>query len=311
MKANGAVVALAGGIGAAKLLLGMSSVMDPEGLLVIGNTGDDIVLHGLRVCPDLDTIAYTLTGRVNTVTGWGVAGDTFECLRKLGELGGPTWFQLGDRDLALHIFRTRLLAEGVDLAETTRRIADGLGLRCRLVPMSQGFHPTFVETAAGRLHLQEYLVREGCRPVVTGIDYTGIEGATSPPGLIDAIREAAAVVLCPSNPFISIGPILAVEAIRAALKSVSVPVVAVTPIVSGAALKGPAAKMLRELGHDVSPVAVAKLYAGLATRFVLDREDSQLAPAIERLGMQVQVCDTVMRTLEDKRRLATELMERL
>ncbi len=311
MKQDGSVVALAGGIGAAKLLLGMSRLMSPDRLVVVGNTGDDIVLHGLRICPDLDTVAYTLTGRVNPVTGWGVADDTFECLRRLRELGDDTWFQLGDRDLALHIFRTRLLAEGVGLAEATRRIGQGLGLRCRLVPMSQGFHPTYLETDHGRLHLQEYLVRERCRPVVTHVEYTDIEGATPPHGLIDAIQEAQAVIFCPSNPFISIGPILAVEKIRAALESLRVPVVAVTPIVAGAALKGPAAKMLRELGHQVSPVGVAKLYAGLVTRFVLDRADAALAPEIEKLGMEALVSDTVMNSLEDKSRLATELMEGL
>ncbi len=311
MKPNGTLVALAGGIGAAKLLLGMSKVVAPDRLVVIGNTGDDIVLHGLRICPDLDTIAYTLTGRVNPITGWGVVGDTFECLKHLRELGDDTWFQLGDRDLALHLFRTRLLAEGVGLAEATRRIGQRLGLRCRLVPMSQGFHPTYLETTEGRLHLQEYLVRERCQPVVTRIDYTDIGRATPPAGLIDAILGAEAVIFCPSNPFISIGPILAVKEIRTALQSLAVPVVAVTPIVAGAALKGPAAKMLRELGFEVTPVAVAELYSGLVTRFVLDRADAHLSPAIEKLGMEVQVSDTVMNSIEDKSRLASELMERL
>lgn len=305
------IVALAGGIGAAKLLLGLSRGLPPERLFVIGNTGDDIVLHGLRICPDLDTITYTLSGMVNPDTGWGVAGDTFECLNRLKVLGAEAWFQLGDRDLALHIWRTRMLADGAGLAETTRRIAAALGLRCQLAPMSDGFHPTMLETSAGRLHLQEYLVRERCQPVVRTVEYTDIEKAKAPPTVVKAIKAADAILFCPSNPFISIGPILAVEEIRSALESVSVPVVAVTPIVSGAALKGPAAKMLRELGHAVSPVSVAKLYAGLVTRFVLDRADSGLVGGIERLGMEVQVSNTVMNTLEDKVRLAREIMERL
>lgn len=305
------IVALAGGIGAAKLLLGMSRVVAPQDLFVIGNTGDDIVLHGLRICPDLDTILYTLTGRANPATGWGVAGDTFECLKALEDLGERAWFQLGDRDLALHIQRTKMLAEGRGLSEVTCEIGARLGLPCRLAPMSEGFHPTVVVTSDGPLHLQEYLVRERCQPRVEGFVYTAVDSAKVPAGVLESIDAAEAVILCPSNPFISIGPILAIKEIRQALEAVSAPVVAVTPIVSGAALKGPAAKMLLELGYDVSPVSVARLYRGLVTRFVLDRIDSSVAAEIEGLGMEVQLSDTVMNSLSDKIRLAREVLESL
>lgn len=303
------LAALAGGVGGAKLLLGMSRRMPPEQISVIANTGDDIDLYGLRICPDLDTIAYTLAGRVNPATGWGIGADTFECLRTLGEYGGETWFQLGDRDLATHLFRTHLLATGIGLAEVTTRICKALGVRARLFPMTEAYVPTQVTTGQGELHIQEYLVRYQCRPTVQALRYLNMDGAQPAPGVEDSIRRADALLICPSNPFISIGPILAVPGIRHWVESTSAPVIAVTPIVGGQALKGPAAKMLQELGYPVSAYGVARFYQGIAKIFVLDERDADSRSSIEALGMKVVVANTIMHTLEDKCNLAQTVLE--
>ncbi len=305
------ILTMAGGIGGAKLVLGFSRLLAPRDLAVVANTGDDILLHGLRVCPDVDTIAYTLAGVANPETGWGIAGDTFECLRSLNRLGAETWFQLGDRDLATHIRRTSMLNQGVGLTEATSAICLGLGVQCRVLPMSDGFHPTLLETDLGTFHLQEYLVRERCRPTIRRVLHRDIERSRVTPQVEAAVQNAKAIIFCPSNPFISIGPILAVGGMRELLKSRRVPKVAVSPIVGGKALKGPAAKMLEELGHPVSAVSVARLYQGLIDRFVLDRADADLADEIESLGIEAQIADTLMNTLEDKIRLASELSEKL
>lgn len=300
---------MAGGVGGAKFLLGLCHVRPPEDLAVIGNTGDDLEWLGLRICPDLDTIAYTLAGVVNRQTGWGLAGDTFHCLSGLSAYGVETWFRLGDQDLATHLHRTRLLREGVSLAEVTARICRALGVQSRILPMSEGYHPTFLLTDQGWLHLQEYLVREKCRPVVKELKYAEMDDARIPGGVEEVIGKAEAVILSPSNPLISIGPILAVPGLVPLLKHTPVPVIAITPIIEGQALKGPAAKMLRELGYDVSALAVARIYREIIDCFVLDQRDAPSRHAIERLGIRVEIMDTMMATLADKIRLASQVVK--
>lgn len=302
------VVALAGGVGAAKLVWGLAREGLGSRLSVVVNTGDDLEAFGLRICPDLDTITYTLAGLSNRAWGWGIEGDTFRCLKALGRLGADTWFGLGDRDLATHLRRTSLLSQGWGLAAVTAHLCEALGVEVSVLPMAEGYTPTLVKTDAGRLHLQEYLVREKCAPRVRGFEYTGLSRQRAGPGVEEAIRDARIVVICPSNPFISVGPILAVPGIRRAVAASRGLVAAVSPIVGGRALKGPAAKMLGELGHPVSAEGVARIYRGLLDVFVLDERDAGSAPAIERLGMRVVVRNTVMDTSGAKRALARALL---
>ncbi len=302
------VVALAGGVGAAKLVWGLAQEGLGSRLSVVVNTGDDLEAFGLRICPDLDTITYTLAGLSNRTWGWGIEGDTFRCLEALGRLGADTWFGLGDQDLATHLWRTSRLNRGWGLAAVTAHICKGFGIEPSVLPMAEGYNPTLVETDAGRLHLQEYLVREKCAPRVHGFEYTGLSCQRAAPGVEKVIRNARIIVICPSNPFISVGPILAVPGIRRAVMESRGLVVAVSPIVGGRALKGPAAKMLRELGHPVSAEGVARIYRGVMDVFVLDERDAGSAASIERLGVRVVVRNTVMDTSGAKRALARALL---
>jgi LPPG:FO 2-phospho-L-lactate transferase len=308
---NMKITALAGGIGASKFLLGLTSAMPPEDITIIANTGDDIELFGLRICPDIDTVTYTLAGVINEDTGWGLKGDTFECLRWLGRYGEASWFNLGDRDLATHIFRTNQLRGGGSLSEVTDGIRRALGVRSTILPMTDAYTPTRVVTDEGEMHFQEYFVRRRCEPRVREIRFDNIESAGPAPGVVIAILEANAVIICPSNPFISIGPILAVPGVRDALRETRATVVAITPIIGGEALKGPAADMLRDLGHEVSASGVAAMYSDLLDVFVLDETDAQRATDIRALGMQVFSTDTVMNSLEDKQQLARWVLETL
>ncbi len=303
------IVMLAGGVGASKLILGFSKLVSPDQLTVIGNTGDDIELFGLRICPDLDTILYTLCGKVNPETGWGIGEDSFHCLKALQELGGEGWFQLGDRDLATHIWRTSLLKQGHSLTQVTDLLCRTFKVNYKLLPMTDSFVPTYLVTDQGELHLQEYLVRERCRPILKELRYSNIEQAEPAPGVADAILKAEAVLLCPSNPFISIGPILAVPGIRELLVQTQAPVVAVTPIVNQRALKGPTAKMLSELGYAVSPTAIAGIYKDFLDVFVLDESDQELQEEIEALNLRVVTSPTVMNSTREKTDLARRLLE--
>jgi len=303
------ITALAGGIGASKFLLGLSSVMPAENITIIANTGDDLELLGLRICPDIDTVTYTLAGAVNEETGWGLAGDTFECLRLLARYGEAAWFNLGDRDIATHIFRTNQLRSGRSLTEVTESIRRALGVRSAILPMTDAYTPTRVVTSEGEMHFQEYFVRRRCEPRVREIRFENIETAEPASGVIDAVLDADAVIICPSNPFISIGPILSVPGIRDALKKTHATVVAITPIVGGRALKGPAADMLRDLGHQVSASAVAALYCDFIDVFLLDSQDAALRDRIEEPGLRVLITDTVMSSFEDKQRLARVTIE--
>jgi LPPG:FO 2-phospho-L-lactate transferase len=303
------ITALAGGIGASKLLLGLAGVMPPEDITVIANTGDDIELFGLRICPDIDTVTYSLAGVINEQTGWGLKDDTFECLRWLERYGEASWFNLGDRDLATHIFRTTELGRGGSLAEVTDHIRKSLGVRSMILPMTNSYTPTRMVTEDGEMHFQEYFVRQRCEPRVREIRFDNIESSQPAPGVPSAILEADGVIICPSNPFISIGPILAVPGVREALEKTTATVIAVTPIIGGRALKGPAADMLRDLGHEVSATAVATMYSDFLDVFVLDEVDALMEAQISSLSLNGVVANTVMNTLEDKQRLARTVLQ--
>jgi LPPG:FO 2-phospho-L-lactate transferase len=302
------ITALAGGIGASKLLLGLHDVIDPRDLTVIVNTGDDITLHGLKISPDLDIVTYTLAGIVDETKGWGYRGETFHALKRLAAFGRANWFNLGDRDLATHIHRSAMLAEGKSLSDAAETIRLALGLKARILPMCDQAVPTMIDTGEGELHFQEYLVKRCAQPVVRGIRFDGVDKARPARGVLDAIGDADCILICPSNPLISIGPILAVPGIREALRARKETVLAVCPIVGGKSLKGPSDKMLAELGHEPSAFGVAKLYADFTGTFVIDPADKTRVGAIRKLGMKVEVVPTVMKTRTQKRKLARSLL---
>ncbi|MCS6907305.1 MAG: 2-phospho-L-lactate transferase [Anaerolineales bacterium] len=301
------VVALAGGVGGAKLADGLARCLAPQELTLVVNTGDDFLHFGLKICPDLDTVCYTLAGLANPETGWGRAGETWNTLRALEALGAPTWFQLGDQDLATHLERTRRLAEGETLSEVTRFFCQQWGIRHRVLPMSDQPVRTIVETDIGDLPFQEYFVKYRFEPSVRGFRFEGIAQATAAPGVLEALADCDVVIFCPSNPWVSIDPILAVPGVREALLRARV--VAVSPIVGGRALKGPAAKMFAEIGIPPSAQAVALHYGSLLKGFVYDRADVAEEPAVRSLGLRTLVTDTVMRSPADRRRLAEEILD--
>jgi LPPG:FO 2-phospho-L-lactate transferase len=303
------ITALAGGIGASKFLLGLAKVLPPENITIIANTGDDIELFGLRISPDIDTLTYTLAGVINEANGWGIAGDTFEALGWLARYSEAPWFNLGDRDLATHIYRTHQLRQGRTLSEVTDQIRRSLGVASIILPMTDSYTPTRVVTGEGEMHFQEYFVRRRSEPRVREIRFDNIESAKPALGVLNAILEADAVIICPSNPFISIGPILAVPGVRDAVNETRANKIAITPIIAGRALKGPAADMLRDLGHEVSARGVARVYSDFIDLFVLDEADAAIKPEIESLGLRVMVTGTIMNTLEDKQRLALRVIE--
>jgi len=305
---NKSIAALAGGVGASKLLLGLHDVMDPRDVTVIVNTGDDITLHGLKISPDLDIVTYTLAGVVDESKGWGYRGETFHALKRLAALGRIHWFNLGDRDLATHIHRSAMLAEGRSLSDAAESIRLALGVKVRILPMCDQPVPTMIDTAEGELHFQEYLVKRRAQPVVRGIRFDSVNTARPARGVLEAIRDADRVLICPSNPLISIGPILAVPGILEALRARRKDVIAVCPIVGGKSLKGPSDKMLAELGYEASALGVAKLYADFTGTFVIDPADKMQAASIRKLGMEVEVVPTVMKTRTQKRNLARSLL---
>jgi LPPG:FO 2-phospho-L-lactate transferase len=306
------VTVLAGGVGAARLLRGLSSLLDPGALTVIVNTGDDDTFFGLYVSPDVDTVVYTLAGVVAPAQGWGITHDTFACLAHLGRFYDETWFQLGDADLATHIFRTDALRRGRTLTTVTRDIARARGVRVTVLPMSDTPVRTVVELAGrGPLPFQRYLVRGRGRGRVRRITLRGARQAPPAPGTLAAVRQARGVIIPPSNPLVSIGPILALPGMRAALRATRAPVAAVSPIIDGAPVKGPLHRMLKGLGHEVSPVGVARLYRDIVDVFVLDQRDAALAPRIAALGMRPVVTDTLMTSPDKSRRLAQTVLAEL
>lgn len=303
------ITCLTGGVGGAKLALGLSRIVPADQLTFIANTGDDFEFLGLRISPDIDTLIYTLAGRVNAQTGWGLAADTFRCLEAARERGMDMWFRLGDLDLGTHLWRSDLLRQGRPLGEVVSSLALSFGVRNRILPATEAYTPTYVRSGKDRLHLQEYFVREHCQPRVDAIEYQGTAHSAPAPGVLDAIRESRLIVIAPSNPLISIDPILAVPGIREEIARRDGRAVAVSPIVAGKALKGPAAKMLEELAIGASAEAVARHYLGLVDVFVIDEQDRQLAPTIEKLGLRVIVADTIMNSIEDKVRVAQVVVE--
>lgn len=305
------VTLLAGGTGGAKMAHGFQQVLPPGDLTVIVNVADDTELFGLHVSPDVDTVLYTLAGIANPETGWGVAGDTWTALAMLGRYGGPTWFQIGDADLATHVRRTHLLRDGASLTDATADMATALGVPSRLLPATDDRLRTLLDTDAGELDFQEYFVGRRQEPEVRAARFDGVETARPTDAALDALRDADLIVLAPSNPIVSIGPMLALPGVREALREAAAPKAAISPIIAGRALKGPADRMLASLGHEVTALGVARLYAGVVDTFVLDDADAALAPAVEGLGMDALVLPTVMSTDADRAALARAIMERM
>jgi LPPG:FO 2-phospho-L-lactate transferase len=289
------IVALAGGVGGARLAVGLAAVLPADRLTIVVNTGDDFEHLGLSICPDLDTVMYTLAGLNNPALGWGRADETWSFMQTLESLGGDAWFKLGDRDLAVHVLRTAALARGERLSDITRTLTQRLGITHAVVPMSDEPVRTTVITKEGELPFQDYFVRRRCEPEVSGFRFEGAANARVPDALRAIIGSPLeAVIVCPSNPFVSVAPMLAVPEIRDWLERRTFPVVAVSPIVGGEAVKGPAAKMMRELGVYASASGVAKHYGALVDAWVIDERDASEKPAIEALGKRVRVTDTLM-----------------
>jgi LPPG:FO 2-phospho-L-lactate transferase len=305
------VVALSGGVGGAKLVVGLAHAVEPDQLLVIANSGDDFEHLGLTICPDADTLLYAGAGLDNPELGWGRRDETWTFMATLGDLGGPGWFQLGDGDLALHVLRSERLRQGERLSAVTDELRKRLGVGFRIVPMSDDPVRTWVETDAGRLPFQDWFVGRRCAPRVSGLEFVGGSAARPAPGLVEALgaRSLAAIVICPSNPLISVAPILAVAGLRAAIERAGAPIVAVSPLVGGRALKGPAAKMMSELGLGSDALAIARFYAGLIDGLIIDEQDADQAGSIEALGIRALVAPTVMTSLNDRIALAGRTLD--
>jgi len=305
------ITTLGGGVGAAKFLKGLSRIPEGELFTTIVNTGDDIAISGLRISPDIDTIIYRLSGLVDKEKGWGIKEDTFHGLEALGRFGVETWFKLGDKDLATHIYRTYLRNRGFTPSEITNRVAKAFGINnIIIIPMTDDEVETWIVTDEGEMHIQEYLVKRGMKPKVKGVSIKGIEEARPAPGVLQAIEEASGIIVCPSNPIISIGPILQVRGVREALKRTRAKVIAISPLVGGAPLKGPADKLMRGLGLEVSSTQVAKLYNDFIDEIVIDEKDAFEADTIRSIGIKPVVADTVMSNDEKAERLARWVLER-
>lgn len=305
------IVALAGGVGSARFLSGLLQVVDPGDVVIVGNTGDDDWFHGLRVCPDLDSVTYTLAGANNPETGWGLAGETFATLGALERYGVPTWFNIGDRDFATHLYRTERLRAGASLSEVTAEIATAWGLTCRLIPMTDDVVATRITAATPdgnvELALEEWFVRERSEPPVVSVRFDGADTARPAPGVLDALRTADAIVICPANPILSIAPILAVPGIRETVAAHG-RVVGISNLIAGAAVRGPADRLLADLGIEASCVGVARAYRDLCAAFVIDDQDAARASEVEALGVRAVVTDTLMKDLEVAASLARETL---
>ncbi|HSM71539.1 MAG TPA: 2-phospho-L-lactate transferase [Anaerolineales bacterium] len=297
------IVALAGGVGGAKLAHGLAQILPPEDLTVIVNTGDDFEHYGLYICPDLDTVCYTLAGMVNPETGWGRVDETWNAIENASKLGGPDWFRLGDKDLGTHLERTRRLKKGDTLSQITGDFCEAWGIEQTILPMSDQPVRTMVATDEGELAFQEYFVHRRCEPRVKGFRFENVDKAKPAPGVKEALLSADAVVICPSNPWVSINPILRV------VKEIKQPVYAISPIIGGKTVKGPAAKMYHELGIEPSALAVANHYRNLLTGFVMDETDMQLIESVRGLNIRVYVTNTLMNSLEDRTQLAGDILD--
>lgn len=303
------IVVLAGGVGAARFLEGVVQVVPPADVTALVNTGDDITLHGLYISPDVDIVTYTLAGIVEESQGWGVRGDTTHTLQMLKRLGADTWFLLGDQDLAVHIRRTELMRAGRTLAEIADEFRRALGVATQVIPMCNQPVGTYINTTAGLMHFEHYLVQRHAKDEVLGVHFEGAAAASPAPGVLEAIRDAEAILIAPSNPIVSVGTILAVPGVRAAIEASAAPVVAVSPIVGGQAIKGPAAPLMTALGYEVSARGVAQCYAGLIDALVIDNVDAALADDIRALGVDVVITDTIMRGPAEKRALAQAALD--
>jgi LPPG:FO 2-phospho-L-lactate transferase len=303
------IVALAGGVGGAKLAHGLAQILPPEDLTVIVNTGDDFEHYGLYICPDVDTVCYTLAGLANPETGWGRINESWNVIENASKLGGPSWFNLGDQDLGTHLERTRRIKEGQTLTQITKAFRKAWGVEQVVLPMSDLPVRTIVETEEGDLAFQEYFVHRRCEPLVRGFRFEGLDVAKPVPEAIKAIQCADAVIFCPSNPWVSIDPILKVFSPLHPLVDLGLRVVAVSPIIGGQAVKGPAAKMYRELGIEPSALAVAQHYRGLAAGFVLDTLDQQYQENIRSLNMRTLVTNTLMKSLDNRKQLASDVLD--
>lgn len=301
------IVALAGGVGGAKLAEGLAQVLPPEDLTIIVNTGDDFEHWGLRICPDLDTVCYTLAGLANPETGWGRANESWQAFESVAKLDGEDWFRIGDRDLGTHLVRTQRMQRGDSLSEITRDFCLNWGIEHMVLPMSDDAIPTMVNSEIGVLHFQEYFVRQRCEPKVSGFIFAGVERSEPAKGVLTALESADLVVLCPSNPWVSIDPILAVPRMRSAIKNR--PVMAVSPIIGGKAVKGPAAKMYSELGIEPSAFAVVQHYQELLAGMVIDTVDAETEKHIQALEIEVLTTNTLMKTSSDRKRLADEILQ--
>jgi LPPG:FO 2-phospho-L-lactate transferase len=301
------IVALAGGVGAARFLSGFPQ----EELFVIVNTADDTELYGLHISPDLDTVTYTLAGLSHPKQGWGLRSDTFQCLQALSRFTPDTWFRLGDRDLATHLYRTRRLSEGATLTEVTREITRALGIIAIIIPMSNDPVRTGVLTPSGELDFQTWFVRRRHRDRVVGVRFRGVRAARPAPGILRALHRARAILICPSNPIISIGPILTLPGLRAALRTAPARKIAVSPLIAGRALKGPAAHMMKDMGLRPDSLGVAELYRDFLDLLVLDRADRSLAPAVHRLGIPTIVTNIILDTPRRRRALAGAILNLL
>ncbi len=302
------VVLLVGGVGGAKLAVGLANVLPPERLTIIVNTGDDFEHLGLYISPDLDTVMYSLAGIANTATGWGLAGDTFQAMDMVEQYGGPAWFRLGDRDLGTNLLRTALLRSGKPLSDVTGTLAQSLGVRHPLLPMSDDPVHTWLRTSRGEMGFQEYFVRDGWQPRVEKITFKGAKDARPAPLVIEALDSATLIVFGPSNPYLSVDPILSVPGIRDQIAASPAPCVAISPIIGGKALKGPAAKLMEELGVEVSPRSLANHYEGILDGIIIDTVDRHLCADLEGLGLKVAALNTVMHSLSNKTELATHLV---
>lgn len=303
------ITALAGGVGAARFLQGLIRHVSQDELTIIVNTGDDFEFHGLHVSPDLDIVMYTLAGVVDEGKGWGIKDDTFNCLKMLEQYGHETWFNLGDKDFATSIERTKLLREGYTLSNVTSLLCKSFNLKMRIIPMTDSKFETIISTDKGKMHFEEYLIKREAADQVLSVDFAGVERALPAKGVIEAISESDGIIVCPSNPIVSIGTILSLKGIRDTLNSTTAIIAGISPIVGGATIKGPADKLMRGLGFEVSAYGVASLYRDFLDGFVIDKADENQKEQIEKLGVSVSVTNTIMKTLDDKSRLARTVLD--
>ncbi|MBE17156.1 MAG: 2-phospho-L-lactate transferase [Nitrospinae bacterium] len=309
MSKYGKVVAFAGGVGGAKLATGLNLYLEEGSLSVVVNTADDFTLHGLHISPDVDTVMYNIAGLSDPNQGWGIKDDTNEALKILDIYGGPSWFKLGDKDIATHIRRTQRLNEGKNLTEVTSELCTALGIKTKILPMTNNEVATRIITPEGELEFQDYFVARKTLPKVIGVNFHGIEKATGTKEVLSAIEEASHIIFCPSNPIVSIGPILEVKEIRKKLLETNSTSIAVSPIIGGKALRGPAAEMLKSLNCEVSAVGVAKFLRKFIDGFVIDSVDEQLKNQIEKIGLKVKTLPTIMSDLQTKKNLAKQTLE--